>query len=202
MQIAKWNEATQQPYDIREFGSLKAGNGVPLKDWSSYTARGYYEYQPMQLAEGERLADVSHSKPDNVIIQNGTILTAETVAEQAQAAQAQATKKLALSIPDNVMAAYIDFRLAISNAAYLATELGLSVADDISYQGLDAALQTLIEEAPDAADWQAIAANIERKWNRVVALTGRTLGEAYSMIPLLDLRMELNKGGHDEPQEG
>jgi len=27
MQIAKWNEKTQTPYDIREFGSLKAGNG-------------------------------------------------------------------------------------------------------------------------------------------------------------------------------
>ena len=201
MQIAKWNHETQTPYDIRDRNSVTASNGVPYRDITSLNRIGYYEYQPVQLAEGEGITDVTHSKPDNVIIQAGTILTAETVAEQAQAAQAQATKKLALSIPDNVMAAYIDFRLAISNAAYLATELGLSVADDISYQGLDAALQTLIEEAPDAADWQAIAANIERKWNRVVALTGRTLGEAYSMIPLLDLRMELNKEGHDAAQE-
>ena len=197
MKIAKWNEYTQQPYDIRDRNSVTASNGVPYRDMASLNRIGYYEYQPVQLAEGEGLDDVMHSKPDNVIIQAGTILTAETVAEQAQAAQAQATKKLALSIPDNVMAAYIDFRLAISNAAYLATELGLSVADDISYQGLDAALQTLIADAPDAADWHAIAANIERKWNRVVALTGRTLGEAYSMIPLLDLRMELNKEDQD-----
>ena len=202
MKIAKWNHETQTPYDIRDRNSATAGNGVPYRDMASLNRIGYYEYQPVQLADGEGLDNEGWYLSNDVITQIGLVIDAETVAARAQAAQAQAMKKLALSIPDNVMAAYIDFRLAISNAAYLATELGLSVADDISYQGLDAALQTLIAEAPDAADWQAIAANIERKWNRVVALTGRTLGEAYSMIPLLDLRMELNKDGHDEPQEG
>ncbi len=201
MQIAKWNETTQTPYDIRDRNSVTASNGVPYRDMASLNRIGYYEYQPVQLAEGEGLDDVTYSKPADVIMEGGTVVSAAEMQARVQAAQAQATKKLALSIPDNVMAAYIDFRLAISNAAYLATELGLSVADDISYQGLDAALQTLMADAPDAADWHAIAANIERKWNRVVALTGRTLGEAYSMIPLLDLRMELNKEGNDEPQE-
>ena len=155
--------------------------------------RGWYRVLRIELGEGERLDNESWNLGNHSITQIGTIIDAETVAAQEQQAQKQAMKEQALSIPDNVMAAYIDFRLAISNAAHLATELGMTVADDISYQGLDAALQTLIEEAPDAADWQAIAANIERKWNRVVAMTGRTLGEAYAMIPLLDLRMELNK---------
>ena len=81
MQIAKWNEQTQQPYDIRDRNSVRASNGVPYRDMASLNRIGYYEYQPVQLAEGEGITDVTHSKPDNVIIQAGTILTAETVAQ-------------------------------------------------------------------------------------------------------------------------
>ena len=89
MQIAKWNETTQQPYDIRDRYSVLASNGVPLKDWPSYTARGYYEYQPVQIAEGERLDDTTYSKPEDIIIQAGTVIDAQTVAAQAQAQAAQ-----------------------------------------------------------------------------------------------------------------
>ena len=84
MQIAKWNEHTQTPYDIRDRNSVTASNGVPYRDMASLNRIGYYEYQPVELAEGERLADMTHSKPDNVIIQAGTILTAETVAQMEQ----------------------------------------------------------------------------------------------------------------------
>ncbi len=85
MKIAKWNPETQTPYDIRDRNSVTASNGVPYRDMASLNRIGYYEYQPVQLAGGEVLADVTHSKPDNVIIQNGTVIDAETVAaEKAQ----------------------------------------------------------------------------------------------------------------------
>ena len=84
MKIAKWNEYTQTPYDIRDRNSVRASNGVPYRDMASLNRIGYYEYQPVQLAEGERLANAGWQLIDNVIIQNGTILTAETVAQMEQ----------------------------------------------------------------------------------------------------------------------
>ena len=82
MQIAKWNETTQQPYDIRDRNSVTASNGVPYRDMASLNRIGYYEYQPVQLAEGEGLDDVTYSKPDVTIIQAGTVIDAETVAAE------------------------------------------------------------------------------------------------------------------------
>ena len=87
MQIAKWKPATQTPYDIREFGSLKAGNGVPLKDWASYAVRGYFEYIPVQLAEGEGLANPTYALLIGVISQGGTIIGAEAMRSIAQQAR-------------------------------------------------------------------------------------------------------------------
>ena len=81
MKIAKWNADTQQPYDIRYAHTLKAGNGVPLRDWSSRHQRGYYEYVPIELAEGEGLDNEGWQLIDNVITQTGTVLDAETVAQ-------------------------------------------------------------------------------------------------------------------------
>ena len=84
MQVAKWNPETQTPYDIRDRNSVKASNGVPYRDMASLNRIGYYEYQPVQLAEGEGLDDVTYSKPENVITQTGTVLDAETVAQMEQ----------------------------------------------------------------------------------------------------------------------
>ena len=84
MQIAKWSESEQKPYDIREFGSLKAGNGVSLKDWPSYTARGYYEYQPVQLAEGEGLDGAYWGLDNGIIWQAGTVVSAQEMITRAQ----------------------------------------------------------------------------------------------------------------------
>ena len=89
MKIAKWNEYTQQPIDIRYAHTLKAGNGVPLRDWSSRHQRGYYEYVPVELAEGEGLDNETHSKPDNVIMQHGTVVSAAEMQSRAQAAREQ-----------------------------------------------------------------------------------------------------------------
>ena len=85
MQIAKWNEQTQQPYDIRDRYSVTASNGVPYRDMASLNRKGYYEYQPVQLAEGERLDNPTYAMDDNVITQTGTVIDAETVAAEEQA---------------------------------------------------------------------------------------------------------------------
>ena len=94
MKIAKWNPETQTPHDIREFGSLKAGNGVPLKDWTSYTARGYYEYIPVALAEGEGLDNPTYALFNGVISQGGTVVSAQEMAARAQAARHESVAKM------------------------------------------------------------------------------------------------------------
>ena len=40
MQIAKWNEQTKTPYDIRDRNSVRAGNGVPYRDMTSLNRTG------------------------------------------------------------------------------------------------------------------------------------------------------------------
>ena len=89
MQIAKWNEHTQ-PYDIRDRNSVTASNGVPYRDMASLNRIGYYEYQPVQLTEGERLDNEGWQLIDNVITQTGTVIDAETVAAEKAQAEEQA----------------------------------------------------------------------------------------------------------------
>ena len=87
MKIAKWSESEQKPYDIREFGSLKAGNEVPFRNMPSHHKRGYYEYQPVALAEGEGLDNETHSKPADIIMQGGQVISAQEMAARAQSAR-------------------------------------------------------------------------------------------------------------------
>ena len=85
MQVAKWNHETQTPYDIRERNSVTASNGVPYRDMASLNRIGYYEYQPVQLAEGDGLDDAGWELVGNTIVQTGTVIDAETVAAEEQA---------------------------------------------------------------------------------------------------------------------
>ena len=87
MKIAKWNEYTQQPYDIRYAHTLKAGNGVPLRDWPSRHQRGYFEYVPIELAEGEGLDNETHTLDGKTIRQHGTVVSAAEMQARAQAAR-------------------------------------------------------------------------------------------------------------------
>ena len=94
MKIAKWNHETQTPHDIRDRNSVRAGNGVPLKDWPSYTARGYYEYQPARVDEGEGLDNPTYALDGSVIRQGGTVVSAAEMQARAQAAREQEVAKM------------------------------------------------------------------------------------------------------------
>jgi len=89
MQIAKWNEQTQTPYDIRDRYSVKASNGVPYSSMASLERLGYHEYLPVALADGEGLDNPTWSN-DGIIRQGGTVIPAQIMQERAEAEAAQA----------------------------------------------------------------------------------------------------------------
>ena len=89
MQIAKWNEQTQTPYDIRDRYSVKASNGVPYSSMASLERLGYYEYLPVALADGEGLDNPTWSN-DGIIRQGGTVISAAEMQARAEAEAAAA----------------------------------------------------------------------------------------------------------------
>ena len=127
MQIAKWNKAEQKPYDIRDRNSVTASNGVPYRDMISLNRIGYYEYQPVQLDEGEGLDNPTYAIDGGVIRQVGTVVSSAEMQARAEADALEQAAHLQSQRHDRVLMVVDAHGKSIKRLAHLLSVFGLEI---------------------------------------------------------------------------
>jgi len=182
MQIAKWNEQTQTPYDIRDRYSVKASNGVPYSSMASLERLGYHEYLPIQLAEGEGLDNPTWSN-DGIIRQGGTVISAEVMQQRnAQAAlDAKRADMLAqITQPDGTLNQGI-VGLAVAYRTILQAMFGAGAETNHAITR-DVVVGTLMQLPPDQYDAKT-ADLLKMAFEQLTAITGD--GTTWTFYELL-----------------
>lgn len=119
-----------------------------------------------------------------------------------EAQEAQMIAK-ALGLPKRLTEAYSTFRDAYESAIAAAMMAGAEDVDvTISYQSLLAALSRLNndEATRDLANWLELAFTLKGLWDVVEVQSGGTAAQAYAMLPLLEMRYQIDLEAADDEE--
>ncbi len=155
-----------------------------------YTEAGWRRIQRFNTPQG--FVTIAGTRSLNVI--DGVVVETYQV-EPVEVAEARQLQEQAWGLPQELADAYATFMGAFEQAVGAAILAGAEIDPNaVTYQSLVAALTQLEGEV-----WLKTANTLTALWNVVVVHTGKTAGEAYSMIPVMEYRRQ-NPPPEPEPE--